>query len=359
MTDTDLLLAAIKCTALDPLTELIATYLDQPVFIIEATGTIISASTTDLPPYTDDWLRADTTQNSFQTNTTDYLRRPINTFAMTTWYLFVGQSKGYPVTARQLDLAVQVINTFNDRYAVNPNQSELNSLFSQLLADPQKADITPFRALLNQPLVAITATAMTTRPNQTAFKAALQHTFPAMPLTEDDQQNFVLVMPAQSAIFERSVLATLAEQYQYCCFISEPYTDLTKTREFLSICRQAFKAAQKLDQLQPVNLTQAYNIYIILDQLPDLTILRNTMCTQLLTLQHYDQQHHTELFDTLAAYLENDCRLSATATQLHLHRNSLTKRLQRIDDLIHLDWAQPAKTFGLRLSYRIFNYLAK
>ncbi|WP_223877194.1 helix-turn-helix domain-containing protein [Lactiplantibacillus pingfangensis] len=49
--------------------------------------------------------------------------------------------------------------------------------------------------------------------------------------------------------------------------------------------------------------------------------------------------------------------MSTTADQLHLHRNSLTKRLQRIDDLIHIDWDQPHKTFGLRLSYRIFNYL--
>ncbi|MFC6182587.1 helix-turn-helix domain-containing protein [Lactiplantibacillus daowaiensis] len=358
MTDTALLLAAIKCTALDPLTTLIATYLDQPVYIIDATGTIISSSTTERPPITAAWLQADTTQGAFQAGTSDYLRRPINTFAMKTWYLFVAQSKGYPVTASQLDLAIQIINHFNDRYAANPNQSELNSLFAQLLADPQRTDITAFRPLHNQSLVAITATAMVARPNQTAFKHALQQALPTMPLTEDAQQNLVLVVPATTAQFETDALVALAEQYHYCFFISEPYTDLTKTRDFLSICRQAFKAAQKLDQLQPVNLTQAYNIYVILDHMQDLTLLRHTMCTQLLTLQHYDQQHHTALFDTLYVYLENDCRLSLTADQLHLHRNSLTKRLQRIDDLIHIDWEQPHKTFGLRLSYRIFNYLA-
>lgn len=357
MTDADLLLAAIKCTALDPLTNLIATYLDQPVFILDTTGQLITTSTTQLPTRNDDWVRLDISQGSFQDGTTEYLRRPINTYALKTWFLFVAQSKGYPVTAAQLQLVIQVINNFNERYTVNPNQSEMNGLFTQLLHQPAKTAITNFGPLLNQPLVAITATALVAQPQQEAFKQAIQKVLTAMPMSEDAHQNLVLIAPATTAKFEYSALTKLAQQYQYCIFISEPYTDITKSRDFLSICRQAFKAAQKLGPLQSVNSTQAYNIYIILDHMPDSALLRQTMCAQLLTLKAHDRDHHTELFSTLYAYLENDCRLSTTADQLHLHRNSLTKRLQRIDDLIHIDWDQPHKTFGLRLSYRIFNYL--
>ncbi|BDZ30975.1 helix-turn-helix domain-containing protein [Lactiplantibacillus sp. WILCCON 0030] len=357
MTDSDLLLSAIKCTALDSLTQLIATYLEQPVFIMDVTGHTISTSTPDLPAVTPDWFRLDTNRGAFQDGTTEYLRQPINTYALKIWFLFVAQSKGYPVTASQLNLVIQVINNFNERYTVNPNQSEMNSLFTQLLHQPTKTDITSFGPLLNQPLVMITATPLSTRPHQDAFKQALQKQLTTMPMTEDTHQNLVLIVPATTAKFEQTALDTLGQQYQYCFFISEPYTDITKSRDFLNICHQAFKAAQKLGELHPVNLTQGYNIYIILDHMTDTSLLRQTMCAQLLTLKAYDRAHHAELFQTLFTYLENDCRLNTTATQLHLHRNSLTKRLQRIDDIIHIDWSQPHKTFGLRLSYRIFDYL--
>ncbi|MCT4486450.1 PucR family transcriptional regulator, partial [Levilactobacillus parabrevis] len=74
-------------------------------------------------------------------------------------------------------------------------------------------------------------------------------------------------------------------------------------------------------------------------------------------LKKYDRQHHGELFETLFEFLENDCKISVTADQLHLHRNSLTKRLQKIQDLIEINFDDPDKTFGLRLSYRLFNFL--
>lgn len=357
MTDSELLLTAIKCTTLSDLTTTIATYLGQPLLIVAADGQLVSHSMTPVPTIPTAWLQTTAAKQAFHHGTTEYLRRPINTFALKPWYLFVAQTKGYPVVEAQLKLVIEIINHFNERYAVNPNQSEMNSLFAELLAHPAQTDITLFGALSQAPLVAITATPLRSRPNQSGLKTALQTALPSLPLTEDAYQNLVGILPATTAKFEQATFAKLAETYHYTFFISEPYRDLTKSRDFVSICRQAFKAAQKMGPLAPVNLTQAYNIYIILDHIDNLDLLRNTMCTQLLALQHYDTAHHTELFDTLYVYLENDCRASTTAEQLHLHRNSLTKRLQRIDDLVHIDWDMPHKTFGLRLSYRIFNYL--
>ena len=56
-------------------------------------------------------------------------------------------------------------------------------------------------------------------------------------------------------------------------------------------------------------------------------------------LKQYDEDNHTDLYQTLYDYLRNNCNMAETARQLHLHRNSLLYRLNQIRELggIRLD----------------------
>lgn len=55
----------------------------------------------------------------------------------------------------------------------------------------------------------------------------------------------------------------------------------------------------------------------------------------LIDLHHRDQSEGTELFHTLECFLTNGCRPTATAKELHLHRNSLTARLKSASRLLN------------------------
>lgn len=58
-------------------------------------------------------------------------------------------------------------------------------------------------------------------------------------------------------------------------------------------------------------------------------------CAQeILTLNDYDAEHGTQLMQTLEVYLLCDKNLTHAAQELHIHRNSLNYRIERIADLL-------------------------
>ncbi len=351
-----LLLRAIQSATLDQLTALVADYLEQPILIVDQAGQIISQQHAPLTTIPADWLDPLATDNRYTHGNQQFIRDVLNPQALNPWYLFLAQSPSYPLTQQQVQLVLQVINHFTDRYALNPNQNTANAALDQLLTNPDTADTQLLRSLTTEKLICVTATATQQAPHQAGLLAALRQLAAPLPLTEN-QADLVFLLTETQLTQAQTQLTQLGQQYDHYFFSSEPYADIAQTPAFLSICRQASEIAQQLGTRAIVNTTQKYNIYVILNHVDNGALLRNTMCTQLLTLKHYDDRHHAELFHTLFAYLENDCHVSKTATKLHLHRNSLAKRLAKIQELIPVDFTNPDKTFGLRLSYRLFHFL--
>ena len=70
-------------------------------------------------------------------------------------------------------------------------------------------------------------------------------------------------------------------------------------------------------------------------------------------LLDYDREHSTEFARTLMVYLTKERSQSRTAEALHLHRNTLTYRLQRIRELISCDMEDDDTRLHLLLSFRL------
>lgn len=68
------------------------------------------------------------------------------------------------------------------------------------------------------------------------------------------------------------------------------------------------------------------------------------------TLEHYDQENHTELLLTLRTWLLNGYSQQKSAEELHVHLNTLKYRLKRIEELGHLNVNCERDMFYLRLS---------
>ena len=51
----------------------------------------------------------------------------------------------------------------------------------------------------------------------------------------------------------------------------------------------------------------------------------------------YDKDHNTEYCRTLRTYIETGCSVTETAEKLYVHRNTMTKRLARIEEISGLD----------------------
>ncbi len=67
----------------------------------------------------------------------------------------------------------------------------------------------------------------------------------------------------------------------------------------------------------------------------------------------YDKEHEGELIKTLRAFFANHGNLSRTAEQLILHRNTVTYRLERIEELTGLDLENEDDRFRLQLALKL------
>jgi PucR C-terminal helix-turn-helix domain/GGDEF-like domain len=73
-------------------------------------------------------------------------------------------------------------------------------------------------------------------------------------------------------------------------------------------------------------------------------------------LVRYDEQYSTDLLGTVAAYLDNNCNMNATAQAIHAHRHTIGYRLDRVKELTGLDplRSEDRERLGLGLkAYRI------
>jgi sugar diacid utilization regulator len=85
--------------------------------------------------------------------------------------------------------------------------------------------------------------------------------------------------------------------------------------------------------------------------------LKDFVLSGLLTLEKYDKQHQSELFYTLNTLIDYGCNYKETCEALHIHRNTLSYRIDRIKSITRLELAEPKVQFDLAYSFRILEFL--
>jgi len=83
------------------------------------------------------------------------------------------------------------------------------------------------------------------------------------------------------------------------------------------------------------------------------SILPDTLHPVLKILRSYDDEHHTDFYETLRIYLKKERNIAETARTLHLHRNTLLYRLKRLGELVPDDLDDDRVRLHLLLSFEI------
>jgi DNA-binding PucR family transcriptional regulator len=82
-------------------------------------------------------------------------------------------------------------------------------------------------------------------------------------------------------------------------------------------------------------------------------VLRAFRDTVLGPVERWDEEHNSDLVQTLAAFLANDGHWRRTATELHIHHNTLHYRLQRVSRLTGRPIESVASRIDLALALAI------
>ncbi|GAB4512823.1 MAG: PucR family transcriptional regulator [Anaerolineae bacterium] len=136
--------------------------------------------------------------------------------------------------------------------------------------------------------------------------------------------------------------------------VSRPLRELTEVSQALEEADQAWSLGRRLAREREARLIDAseLGVYRVLLPLEGTPVLKTFYEEALGQLEAYDQRQGTDLLDTLEAYFDQLCNLSRTAEVMHLHRNTLIYRLDRIAQILDVDLDDADVRLSLQLALK-------
>ncbi|WP_214365599.1 helix-turn-helix domain-containing protein [Pseudonocardia sp. H11422] len=168
--------------------------------------------------------------------------------------------------------------------------------------------------------------------------------------TTDDRE------PASTAYRElteavRRVLASLAEQLQLAAGIGRPYAGASGIVGSLAEARDAALFAGTTSRRDPVEHVDELGLRRVLADwyLSEAfgTYARNLLEPLL------SGREGTDLLETLHVYLDRESSASSTAAHLGVHRNTVTQRIARAEQLLSVNLARPDDRLVVQLACRV------
>ena len=131
-------------------------------------------------------------------------------------------------------------------------------------------------------------------------------------------------------------LAFFLREYICTAGISSRFTGFENVFYAVKQAAAALKIGKKVQPSFWYYLFDDYRLYYMLQKAGEEIPVQYLKPTSLVTLEEYDREKNAELCLTLRTYLRNSRNDSQTAEQLHIHRTTLYRRLERIHQLTGL-----------------------
>ena len=152
--------------------------------------------------------------------------------------------------------------------------------------------------------------------------------------------------------YTENVLSDLLERFDLLAGFSYPFRDLRQLRLYY---QQALNTRRYGSKYVPGSHIYRYldvQVDILIGQLPE-EILGTLLSPGYRLLAEYDIEHGLSLVETAAAWYHNMLNISDTAAKLHIHRNTVTYRLDLIRNKLDIDIDDMKVLQSIALSERV------
>lgn len=143
------------------------------------------------------------------------------------------------------------------------------------------------------------------------------------------------------------------------CGISQVFSDLRLLKDVYWL---ALKTAEIGSQLQPEAVYyrfKDYYSYLLLSATAQITKLPLLYIEELNRLLEYDKQHKSNNMELLRELLEHERNVTDVSKNMHLHRNSVLYRIDKIQQLLGMSLDDPDVRLHLLLSFKAMDLLTK
>ncbi len=143
--------------------------------------------------------------------------------------------------------------------------------------------------------------------------------------------NVVVIANIQNSSVDATLkpLKSIRKTFRCNFALSEDFDDFEQISKFY---RQAAVGLEMIESSDTSN-TIVYDS-VFLDDANKILSEHIPVSRLVLVLDRYDKAHHTSLCETLLNWLLNDKNSSKTSDEMYIHRNTLLKRLARVEDVL-------------------------
>jgi len=142
-----------------------------------------------------------------------------------------------------------------------------------------------------------------------------------------------------------------------CVGIGNRYGDLKKMKNSFKEAEQALKVAKLNGTKNTTCFFHSLGIYRILLKVEDREELEVIFRETLGRILQHDRLNGSSLLKTLESLMETNGSMQMAAERLYIHRNTLTYRLQKIQDITSFHLEDANDCFNIRLAIQIGRFL--
>lgn len=191
----------------------------------------------------------------------------------------------------------------------------------------------------------------------------LYHVFPKAHVLFYGNQMVILCLDLDKAKSDKSLarLKKFVENHALSIGMSNFFQGIENFQYYYLQAGAALRIGENIDTQKQFFIYEDYKFYHLLEKIncEDGNQLKDFVQSSLLALENHDRHHQSELFFTLNTLIDCGCNYKETCEVLHIHRNTLSYRIDRIKALTQLDLNAPKVQFDLAYSFRILKFLKR
>ncbi|MCR5526036.1 MAG: helix-turn-helix domain-containing protein [Lachnospiraceae bacterium] len=119
--------------------------------------------------------------------------------------------------------------------------------------------------------------------------------------------------------------------------LSNPFNNLINTKIYYEQTMSLIRMRHGINANSSIWFYSDYYIYDIADALSSIRNLRDFYHPYIMLIKRYDEENNTQYFETLYEYLVNIDNPTACAYNLHVHKNTLYYRINKLKELFPID----------------------
>ena len=135
--------------------------------------------------------------------------------------------------------------------------------------------------------------------------------------------------------------------------LSNAFQDISQLREYYKQALRAIELGVSLYNSPQLFVYSTYYLHHVSHIFSQKESVQTFCHPTLLQLLHYDKQHDSNLAETLYMFLVYERNLAAAARAMYIHRNTLVYRMKKIDQLVTVQYSDPAERQYIILSYEM------